>query len=220
MGRFLTAIYNFFMGKSSNDNANKTGTYTLTGEGYAKKMLSLEGVVEGDWIAVKYELPAVTADCIIFSEDGTFVRTVVRGPDTLPKKFANTYAIPGGFVGINEEPKAAASREYKEETGLDAPELHFLKVATEPNRDPRQRTYSFVYWGIAPMKDANSNDTDEISKTEWTRVSDLVLEKTMAFDHKKILCQALLQMSDNYINPQENLRKTTLDNSKVETDFV
>ena len=190
-----SSLYNFFLGRPFYYNNNNTGTYTLTNEGYSKKMLNLKGVVSGNWIAVKYELPAVTADCIIFSEDGTFVRTVVRGPNTEPKEFANTYAIPGGFVGIREEPKDAAMREYKEETGLDASDLQLLTVATEPHRDPRQRTYSFVYWGSAPMKDAEAEDTEEISKTEWTRVDDLVSGKIpMAFDHQELLRQAVMEM--------------------------
>jgi len=171
-------------------------TYQVVDEGYAKKTLQLDGQVEGKWIAVKYELPAVTADCIIFSEDGTFVRTVVRGPNTEPKEFAGTYAIPGGFVGIREEPKDAAIREYKEETGLDASDLQLLTVATAPYRDPRQRTYSFVYWGVAPMKDAEAEDKEEVSKTEWTRVDDLVSGKIpMAFDHQELLRQAVMEMS-------------------------
>ena len=174
-----------------------SGSYTVIDQGYAKKTLQLEGDVKGKWVAVKFELPAATADCIIFSECGTFVRTVVRGPNTLPEEFANTYAIPGGFVGIREEPKDAAAREYKEETGLEASNLQFLTVATAPYRDPRQRTYSFVYWGIAPMKDAEAEDTEEISKTEWTRVDDLVSGKIpMAFDHQDILRQAVMKMSE------------------------
>ena len=190
MGYFINKIHKFFR------CTHNTGTYTLFGEGYSKKILILNGPVTGKWIATKYELPAVTADCIIFSKDGTFVRTVVRGPDTLPEKFANTYAIPGGFVGINEEPKDAAIREYKEETGLEASDLQLLTVATAPHRDPRQRTYSFVYWGYAHMKDAETEDTEEISKTEWTRVDDLVSGIIpMAFDHQDLLRQAVKVMS-------------------------
>ena len=171
-------------------------TYQVVEEGYAKKTLQLDGDVNGKWIAVKWELPAVTADCIIFSKCGSFVRTVVRGPNTEPKEFANTYAIPGGFVGIREEPEDAAAREYKEETGLDASDLQLLTIATAPYRDPRQRTYSFVYWGIAPMKDAEAEDKEEVSKTEWTRVDDLVSGKIpMAFDHQELLRQAVMEMS-------------------------
>jgi len=188
MNKFC-CCYPFFHTKMPN-------TYQVVDEGYAKKILQLDGQVEGKWIAVKYELPAVTSDCIIFSEDGTFVRTVVRGPNTEPKEFANTYAIPGGFVGIREEPKDAAIREYKEETGLDASDLQLLTVATAPYRDSRQRTYSFVYWGVAPMKDAEAEDKEEVSKTEWTRVDDLVSGKIpMAFDHQELLRQAVMEMS-------------------------
>lgn len=200
MFQILVSIFKFLFGCSNNptnDDATNTGTYTLTGEGYAKKKLHLEGAVKGDWIAVKFELPAVTSDCIIFSECGGFVRTVVRGPKTLPKEFACTYAIPGGFVGIREEPKDAAAREFKEETGLEATDLQLLTVATAPYRDPRQRTYSFVYWGMAPMKEAEAEDTEEISKTEWTSVDDLVSGNIpMAFDHQDILRQAVKKMSE------------------------
>jgi 8-oxo-dGTP diphosphatase len=200
MFQILVSIFKFLFGCSdnpTNDDATNTGTYTLTGEGYAKKKLHLEGAVKGDWIAVKFELPAVTSDCIIFSECGGFVRTVVRGPKTLPKEFACTYAIPGGFVGIREEPKDAAAREFKEETGLEATDLQLLTVATAPYRDPRQRTYSFVYWGMAPMKEAEAEDTEEIIKTEWTRVDDLVSGNIpMAFDHQDILRQAVMKMSE------------------------
>ena len=202
MSQYINSLCSFLFGwMYSSPEDEVDGTYKVLEEQYAKKVLQLDGNVEGKWIAIKYELPAVTADCIIFSEDGKFVRTVVRGPKTKPTEFANTYAIPGGFVGIREEPMDAATREYKEETGLEAANLQLLYVATAPYRDPRQRTYSFVYWGVAPMEDAETEDKEEVSKTEWTNVDALVSgDIPMAFDHQVILRHAVISYSKSCLD--------------------
>ena len=186
----------FGKGKKKNNTTSNKNTYTIIEEGYAKTIIDCKGQINGRRIAIKYPLVAVTADCIIFSECGKYVRTVIRGPNTEPKIYANTYAIPGGFVGEWEEPEDAAKREYYEETGLDAYNLKLLCINTNPHRDPRQRTYSFVYWSVSSMEQAETNDSAEISKTEWTPVEDLVSGKiNMAFDHQKLLCQAVKEYS-------------------------
>ena len=46
------------------------------------------------------------------------------------------------------------------------------------------------------MKEAEAEDKEEVSKTEWTRVDDLVSGKIpMAFDHQELLRQAVMEMS-------------------------
>src|ERR1700730_2958691 len=91
----------------------------------------------------EYPRPAVTVDIIV----------VTRGPK--PKvllirrkhdPFAGCWAIPGGFVEMDETLEAAARRELKEETGVTVDSLEQLYTFGDPGRDPRGRTIAVAYW--------------------------------------------------------------------------
>src|SRR5262249_54644714 len=51
--------------------------------------------------------------------------------------FAGMWAIPGGFVEMDEALEAAARRELREETGVEADQLEQLHTFGDPGRDPR-----------------------------------------------------------------------------------
>ena len=65
----------------------------------------------------RYPHPAVTVDCIIFAihENDLKVLLIQRGADP----YKNHWALPGGFVEINESVDVAAERELAEETGME-----------------------------------------------------------------------------------------------------
>lgn len=97
--------------------------------------------------------------------------------------FKDRWALPGGFVDHDENTKAAARREVKEEAGLDLLSLRFLGVADKPDRDPRGRTISIVYEAEAKGEPFAGDDAVEAA---WFRMDD-ALSLTLAFDHNEIL---------------------------------
>jgi 8-oxo-dGTP diphosphatase len=103
--------------------------------------------------------------------------------------FAGAMALPGGFLGHEQEDiLAAARRELAEEAALiDVPHLEQLRVYGEPGRDPRGRVLSVAHLAVAPRLPEPVAGTDAAG-AQWTPV-DLVLAGRipLAFDHRNIV---------------------------------
>ena len=135
----------------------------------------------------EYPRPSLTVDCIIFGLDASSrlkVLLIQRGHDP----FKDHWALPGGFVDMEEDLEAAALRELKEETGVDNVFIEQLFTFGKPNRDPRGRVVSVAYFALVNL-DAHkiSADTDAID-VKWFDVRRL---PTLAFDHQAILDMAI-----------------------------
>jgi 8-oxo-dGTP diphosphatase len=105
-------------------------------------------------------------------------------------------ALPGGFVGIDENVEAAARRELVEETGVDLADTHLEQLATygEPKRDPRMRTVSVAWLAIAPDAPEPTAGSDAAS-ARWLRVAEMVgRPRRLAFDHHQILTEGLARV--------------------------
>ncbi len=95
------------------------------------------------------------------------------------------WALPGGFVDEGETLEAAATREAKEETGLDVTLTDLLYVYSDPRRDPRRHTLSAVFLGRADGEPAGGDDAAEARAFSWD-----ALPAPVAFDHGEILRDA------------------------------
>ncbi len=91
------------------------------------------------------------------------------------------WALPGGFIRLDEDLPATAERVLAERAGLpDAPvHLEQLQTYGYPDRDPRQRVVSVAYLGLAPDLPAPGQQ-----RMSWQPVAELA---EMAFDHRHIL---------------------------------
>ncbi len=109
------------------------------------------GLTEKEFLASydasKYERPSVTVDIIILKENKALL--IRRGGHPCIGKLA----FPGGFVEMNEDVYQAAKRELFEETKLKVKALRQLRVASEPNRDPRTRIITVPF--LADVEDVN-----------------------------------------------------------------
>lgn len=93
--------------------------------------------------AADYQRPSVTVDTILFSPlDGTLHVLLIRRGRW---PFEGFWAIPGGFVEIDESLEDAAVRELFEETGLADVPLQQLQAFGDPGRDPRTRVITVTY---------------------------------------------------------------------------
>ena len=129
----------------------------------------------------EYPRPAVTADIIIFKSvaNQQFVLLIERKNPP----FEDMWALPGGFVNMDETLEEAALRELKEETGVTGVQLIQFHTFSRVNRDPRHRTITTVFIGHA---DENTLVTagDDAAEVRWFFVSEL---PTLAFDHGEIM---------------------------------
>lgn len=132
-----------------------------------------------------YPRPAATADCIAMTLCGD-VLLVQRGHDP----YKRCWALPGGFLEMEETTEQCAVRELKEETGLKADMLFEVGTYSQVDRDPRGRTISVAYLTIVE-KPFPVEGGDDAACARWFPVHAL---PPLAFDHDKILKDALQKL--------------------------
>jgi len=134
----------------------------------------------------KYARPALTVDCVVFGFGGGGLQILLIQRGVAP--FMGSWALPGGFVLMDEDLDAAARRELKEETGLEGVFLEQLATFGAPARDPRGRVVSVAYYALVrPDLHPAKGDTDA-SDAAWFDADEL---PPLAFDHAAILGAAL-----------------------------
>ncbi|MCA9936119.1 MAG: NUDIX hydrolase [Ardenticatenaceae bacterium] len=136
-----------------------------------------------------YDRPSVTADVVIFSLAGEDLQVLLIKRKHPP--FANMWAIPGGFVQMDEALEEAAARELAEETGVTDVYMEQLFTFGEPNRDPRTRVITVAYFALVPYDAIHHRPGDDASETAWFSMFDL---PELAFDHREILEYALTRL--------------------------
>lgn len=103
--------------------------------------------------------------------------------------FAGTWALPGGFVDLDEDLVDAAARELIEETGVPIAGVHLEQLATygTPGRDPRMRVVSVAHLALLPDLPLPSAGSDAAASV-WLPVSEVLCgERALAFDHDRIV---------------------------------
>lgn len=136
-----------------------------------------------------YERPSVTVDVVIFSlvDDDLQVLLVKRKHSP----FAGKWALPGGFVHIDESLEEAAARELAEETGVTNVYMEQLYTFGDPDRDPRTRVITIVYFALVPYDTVQHRPGGDTAETAWFSMFDL---PDLAFDHAEILEYALTRL--------------------------
>ncbi|PLW94976.1 MAG: NUDIX hydrolase, partial [Marinilabiliales bacterium] len=98
--------------------------------------------------------------------------------------YKGMWAIPGGFVDMDETCEAAAVRELQEETAVTGIALTQFRTYSTVDRDPRHRTISVVYFAFIDEKDVAVQAGDDAAEAAWFSVNSL---PPMAFDHEVIV---------------------------------
>lgn len=142
----------------------------------------------------RYPHPAVTVDCIIFAlhENDLKVLLIQRGADP----YKNFWALPGGFVEIDESVDTAAERELAEETGMEKIFLEQLYTFGEPKRDPRERVISVAYYSLVRLKEHRPVAGSDALNTCWFPIRQL---PALAFDHNKVMDMAIQRLQGKVI---------------------
>ncbi|MGH7143983.1 MAG: NUDIX hydrolase [Planctomycetota bacterium] len=133
--------------------------------------------------------PALTVDCVVFGWDAAGLQVLLIERDLEP--FAGRWALPGGFVHIDETVDAAARRELREETGLEKLYLEQLYTFGDLARDPRERVVSVAYYALVRLSEHPAHAATDARAAEWHPVRRI---PPLAFDHDAILAAALARL--------------------------
>ncbi len=136
----------------------------------------------------EYARPALAVDCVVFGMDEDLQVLLIRR-DIEP--FQGRWALPGGFVRLDETLDEAARRELEEETGVSRLYLEQLYTFGDIGRDPRERVVSVAYYALVKLSDHRVKAATDAREAAWFSVDDL---PKLAFDHDKILQAALARL--------------------------
>lgn len=128
---------------------------------------------------------ALTADTAVLTTRGDRLMIVLvrRGKDP----YAGRWALPGGFVEINEDLAPAALRELEEETGITCSEVRQLGAYGRPDRDPRMRVVTVVFWTFVDDVAEPRGGDDAAEARLWAVDEILDGSEILAFDHHQII---------------------------------
>ena len=137
----------------------------------------------------EYPRPALTVDCVVFGFDEGDLKVLLIQRKLKPYK--NRWALPGGFVRLEETLDEAARRELAEESGVKNVYLEQLYTFGDLNRDPRERVVSVAYYALVKLAGHDVQAATDAENAAWFSVDDV---PALAFDHETILETALARL--------------------------
>lgn len=155
----------------------------------------------------RYEKAANTADIVIFTmsdKNELSVLLIKRGG----YPYKGHWAIPGGFMQMDEDIDITAARELKEETKLDGIHIEQFKTFGAVDRDPRMRVISIAYMAFVPQSTLDFEAGDDASDAELFKIKmadegfDLIGDRDrlssleLAFDHEEIISTAIERLKN------------------------
>ena len=138
--------------------------------------------------------PAVTTDTLVYREGKDCIEVLLIRRKKEPYK--DFWALPGGFLEMNETPVDAAKRELKEETSLNIDVLKEIGTFGDVNRDPRGRTITIAFYTFIDHRLQEAVAGSDASEVGWFSVKNL---PSMAFDHKEIFEEGILKLKSHII---------------------
>jgi 8-oxo-dGTP diphosphatase len=137
---------------------------------------------DGSWSATNsagYPAPvALAVDVVVVTvRDHALLALAVQTP---PEE---RLALPGGFVGPEENPEQTAIRKLREKTGLGRVYLEQLATFADPDRDPRGWIPTVAHLALVPPE---TEPTDP--NAGWIPATN---PPTLAYDHTQILASAM-----------------------------
>ena len=134
--------------------------------------------------------PSLTVDCIIFGLDESDLLKVLLIQRGRPP-FQHSWALPGGFVQMEEDLQSAALRELEEETGLTNIFIEQLYTFGRKDRDPRGRVVSVAYYALVNLVNHPVKAASDAEGVKWFDIKAL---PELAFDHAEIVEKAIQRL--------------------------
>lgn len=145
--------------------------YGRKGGGSLNRITNKDGLTEQEFLKQyepgDYERPSVTVDMLVFAVNESLdgLRLLLIRRKNHP--FIHCWALPGGFVEIEESLEEAARRELKEETGLQNIYMEQLYTFGDPERDPRTRIISTAYLALIQENAVDVKAGDDAAEACW-----------------------------------------------------
>jgi len=133
----------------------------------------------------EYPHPAVSVDIVIFTiRDACLKLLLIRRAG---EPYRGKWALPGGFIHLDEDLDASARRELEEETGVAGVYLEQLYTFGAPERDPRERVITVAYYALIPSDRLQLRAATDAEAVGWFGMDEL---PALAFDHTDIIAMA------------------------------
>jgi 8-oxo-dGTP diphosphatase len=139
----------------------------------------------------EFEHPAVTVDIVVFTLRDECLQLLLIKRALEP--FRGEWALPGGFIKMDEDLEQSARRELREETGIEDIYLEQLYTFGAPQRDPRERVISVAWYALIPSSQLALNATTDADDAQWFAMDEL---PDLAFDHAEIVRLAHQRLVD------------------------
>lgn len=148
-----------------------------------------QGLTEAEFLARydagAFERPSVSVDMVLFTVANAEPDDHRKLPDKMLQvllikrgdhPYLGQWALPGGFVNINEGLDAAAARELQEETGIDGVYMEQLYTWGDVGRDPRTRVISCSYLSLVDADSLRVHAGDDAADARWFTVRETHLQ--------------------------------------------
>ena len=157
-------------------------------------------------------LKSVSLDCVVFGFHDNQLKMLL-----LKMKFSHEWALPGGFVQLDESVETAATRVLQERTGIGNIFLKQFKVFSDPQRSKMNpavqdlidsganpnlewfadRFISIGFYSLVDFTQAVPTPDFFSESAEWKNLADI---ENLILDHNRILQKALstLRLQLNY----------------------
>jgi len=142
-----------------------------------------DGLTEEEFLAAyrpgDYERPSNTVDMLLFTVVDKVSDSIRKDKEKQMKVLLikrrnhpdiHKWALPGGFVEINEDIEKAAYRELEEETGVTNVYMEQLFTYGKVGRDKRMRVISISHMALIPQESIRPIAGDDAEDVAWFTV--------------------------------------------------
>jgi ADP-ribose pyrophosphatase YjhB (NUDIX family) len=184
-----------------------------------KKLRNRQGLTEEEFLAAydanMYERPSVTVDMLIFTVADEEKENYRKLPGKVLKVLMvkrgdhpclGQWALPGGFVSVDESVDHAALRELKEETNIDRIYIEQLYTWGDVGRDPRTRIISCSYMSLADSSSLDVKAGDDADDARWFTVKSSLYQEKKTVIGEGLIQQELVNI--NLLSGDESLSST------------